>query len=120
MRTRHQFHDEPLLGAGQSAAAQGGDQPGLDHRRFATTAGSHHRQEAAQVAAFSQAVQQLLNQGIPTKEISRIPFNECPQTFVWVVGIGEGFGGSHGTSPSPPPDLPTALRQAPSIASASG
>ena len=86
MRAGQRLDDEPVLGVGQPAAPEGGDQAGLDHRGLAAAARPDDGYEAIEVATLAQAGQQLLRQGFASEEVGRIGFLEGAQA---LVGIGD-------------------------------
>ena len=53
--------DEPLSGSGEGAAAEGRQQPGVDHARLAASARSHQGDEPATRAGFAEPRQEPLD-----------------------------------------------------------
>ncbi len=84
VRAGQHLHHEPVLRAGQRAASQGGDQPGLDHRRLAAPARPDHGQEAGHSLILAQPRQQSLGQRSAPEEIGRIRLLKGAQTLVRV------------------------------------
>ena len=86
VRARGHVGDEPVRRSGESAAAQGGQQPGVDHARLAAPARADQGDEPAPGPGLAEPGEQPLDEPLPPEEVGGVGLLEGPQALVGVAG----------------------------------
>ena len=112
MRARAHVGHEPLGGAGQGPAAQGGQQPGVDDARLPAATRADQGDEPAPGAGLAEPCQQPFDEALATEEVGGVGFFEGAQSLVRVAVVaaarpapsrlhglheGRGSGRGHGS-----------------------